>query len=314
MVEPLVEQELSDGVLLGQYVQESSQEAFRQVVERHAGAVHRACLRQLAGNHSHADDATQATFILLADKADELLDHPSVAAWLIRSARYVAANLRRKEQRRDKYEDQVVTMMPPPPVDQDPNAERENLEEIRMHIDAVLDELPEKTRLAVVLHHLEGRPQREVAEVLGCSEEAAKKRIQYGVKRMRDLLSRRGVAATVPLLLILLTQEASAATTVAPGLFLPVLLPVPPHWNCTHWPPPLDKNLAPRQRNQPEHWHRDFFKRDSQRERCGPDHAGGVMVSRRSAGDQYRRTCRYPVRASSGTSRRTRSVYLDPSS
>ena len=204
---------MSDAQLLVQYLDNGCEFAFQELVERHGGMVQRVCMRQLAGDPDLADDAAQATFLLLADKGHELREHTCLAAWLATSARFQAANLRRKEQRRVGYELQAGQHINAtrPFREQGPDRHAEQ-SEIRQHIDDALATLPEKTRSAVILHHLEGHPQRDVASMLGCNVEAVKKRIQYGVRKLRERLPHRELALAS--LLAILSDEASAAESV----------------------------------------------------------------------------------------------------
>ena len=189
---------IADHQLLAQYVA-GNQDSFRVLVERYIGLVAAACRRELRSAPDQVDDATQACFLVLADKAAELCSqtsYTSLGTWLHRTARFAAANLRRKEQRRSRYEHE---------------AGREMSEQLRLHahddgpfagleehLDEALETLPVKTREAVIQHYLMGRPQREVAEELGCSEEAARSAFNTG---SRNCVS--SCPATAPILRLL---------------------------------------------------------------------------------------------------------------
>src|SRR3954464_14845222 len=91
----------TDGQLLRQYVEDSSQNAFAQLVRRHTGFVYAAARRQ---SPHQAEDVMQAVFILLAQKAKSLLGKQQITGWLFQAVRNVASNARRTEQRRLKHE------------------------------------------------------------------------------------------------------------------------------------------------------------------------------------------------------------------
>lgn len=199
---------VSDGALLARFVAERSQTAFQAVVERHAGLVLAACRRRLGPDAALAEDATQAVFLVLAAKAKGLTGSASVAGFLVRTAGYASANLQRQERRRRRREQEV--QMDATCRDDDPD-QGDDRAHLRRRLDAALDRLPEKAREAVILHHLEGRPQAEVARLLGCSEDAAKKRIHYAIERLRHLLGLRGAAVSATALAGLLAVEAGVA-------------------------------------------------------------------------------------------------------
>src|SRR5579862_7243482 len=89
----------SDQILLRQFVRTRSQAAFDQLVRRHGGLVHASILRKVR-DRSLAEDATQAVFLVLAQKAPALVDRPALAGWLLKTARFAAIDVLRKEGRR----------------------------------------------------------------------------------------------------------------------------------------------------------------------------------------------------------------------
>ena len=97
-----------DGELLGGYASGGDDSAFAEVVRRHGDMVLAACRRVVGG--AGAEDAAQATFMLLARKAGSLSDRDSVAGWLLTSARFVAQAQLRSETRRARREREVVAM------------------------------------------------------------------------------------------------------------------------------------------------------------------------------------------------------------
>src|SRR5437867_581660 len=98
-----------DAELLGEYVERGSDEAFRSLVEQHAGIVYSAALR-IVRNESMAEEVTQAVFIILARKAPSLRRKATLAGWLYRTARFVALEALRAESRRQKHTQEFAEM------------------------------------------------------------------------------------------------------------------------------------------------------------------------------------------------------------
>lgn len=183
----------SDIELLEAYAQRHSEEAFRELVDRHLDVVYSAALRQLGEPHA-AREATQSAFLALAGKAGQLPPGTVIVGWLHRAVHFAARNLRRTEARRRHWEDEAA--MVNIPDDSEPSLG----EEVLAHVDGVLAELEAIDRDAVVLRFLQQKSLRDVAQALGTSEEAAKKRVQRALEKMRLLLLRQGATITVALL------------------------------------------------------------------------------------------------------------------
>src|SRR5262245_37081541 len=103
---------LSDIELLEAYAGQRSEEAFREVVERHVDFVYSAALRQLRNPHL-AEEATQSAFIALAGKAGQLRRQTIIAGWLQRAVHFAALKLQRSEARRKHWEEEAATMNVP---------------------------------------------------------------------------------------------------------------------------------------------------------------------------------------------------------
>ena len=209
----------TDHQLLASYVRHHSEHAFRELVERHINLVHSAALRESTSNASLAEDITQAVFTELARRATELVRHPALAGWLYTCVRRMAANLRRAEDRRQRREQEALTMnelLGPDPTDQ-------LWHQVRPVLDDVMHELNEADRTAVVLRFFEGRSLKEVGLALGLTENAARMRVERSLEKLHGLLSRRGVTSTASTLAGVLVVGAAMvappalAATVATG-------------------------------------------------------------------------------------------------
>src|SRR5580698_5108563 len=96
----------SDMELLREYAANNSGAAFAALVSRHINLVHAVAMRH-AGNPQHAEEITQAVFIILARKAGSLRAGTVLSGWLFHTARLTAANLLRSEMRRAKREQEA---------------------------------------------------------------------------------------------------------------------------------------------------------------------------------------------------------------
>ena len=94
---------MTDLDLLRQYARSGCQQAFGELVRGHIDMVYATCLRRL-GNRQDAEDATQAVFVALAEKAAELTDKTVLGGWLYRAATYICLDMLRKAKRREEHE------------------------------------------------------------------------------------------------------------------------------------------------------------------------------------------------------------------
>src|SRR5262245_5688207 len=132
----------SDIALLRDYVERGSEDAFATLVGRHVGLVFSAALRQARNPHL-AQEIAQATFLVLARKADRLDEQTVLSAWLYRTARFAAADALKLQARRIQYE-QEAGQMPP---DQSDGA----WNEVAPFLDEAMNHLSETDRTAVLL-------------------------------------------------------------------------------------------------------------------------------------------------------------------
>ena len=185
---------LTDGQLLDLFADragESAELAFAALVERHGPMVHRVCRRMLGGAHD-ADDAFQATFLILARRAEAIRRRESVGPWLFGVALRVASCDRDARERRRARERRAGERM----LEQEARRSREA--EGRSELAGVVLEevgrLPERYREAVVLCDLEGLGHEEAARLLGCPIGTVKSRQARGRERLRGRLALRGLA------------------------------------------------------------------------------------------------------------------------
>ncbi|MBN1672097.1 MAG: sigma-70 family RNA polymerase sigma factor [Kiritimatiellae bacterium] len=195
-----------DQQLIETYVRDKSEGAFRQIVERYGQLVYSAAYRRLRDHHL-AEDASQATFIILARKAHRLGPKIMLGGWLWRTATFCARNLARQRVAREHREQSAE-----PAGQSDGEALWERL---APELDAALETLSARNRETLVAHYLLEKPRQEVAREFGVHIDTVNKRIQSGLEKLRRALTRRGVAVSSGLLAAALTERAAEAVSVA---------------------------------------------------------------------------------------------------
>jgi RNA polymerase sigma factor (sigma-70 family) len=199
---------LSDGQLLGRFVEHGDPAAFAALVKRHGPMVWGAC-RRLLGHHD-AEDAFQAAFLVLFRKAASVRPREMLASWLHGVARQAALHARRAAVRRGARERQLREM-PQPAA-----AERESWTDLRPVLDHELNRLPAKHRVVVVLCDLEGKTRKEAARVLGWPEGTVAGRLARARAALAKRLARHGLAVTGAALAAVLSVGAASAGVPAP--------------------------------------------------------------------------------------------------
>jgi uncharacterized protein (TIGR03435 family) len=202
---------MDDWQLLRDYATRNSEEAFRALVDRYAGLVYHAALRQ-AGNPHTAEEVTQAVFIALAQKADRIPRSTILSGWLFRATRFACNNLAREQIRRQRREQEAVMME----TILRPNDTASVWEQIVPHLNDALDKLPRKDREAVLVRFFQDKSHRELARTLGVSEDAAKVRISRALEKLRLIFARQGFA--VPSAVLLATISAHGTQAAPSGL------------------------------------------------------------------------------------------------
>lgn len=205
----------SDGQLLGRFLahdDSGSEPAFAALVERHGPMVLGVCRRLLVDAHL-AEDAFQATFLVLARRARSVRNRDALGGWLHRVARRIALRVRVREDRgkaRRRPEAGEVAVE---------YADRVEGGELRSVIDQEVDRLADAQRLPVVLCCLEGLSHEEAAQRLRWPLGTVKSRLARGRRRLRERLVRRGFAPSAAIAMGSLGLfEAEAAAALPPAL------------------------------------------------------------------------------------------------
>ena len=195
----------SDGELLERFVERREGAVFEALVHRHGPMVWGVCRRVLRDHHD-AEDAFQASFLILARKASAVLPRERLGNWLYGVAYQTARKARAMRAKRRVREIQVSGLPEPMAVPDDP---RDHLLPL---LDQELSRLPQKYRIPIVLCDLEGRTHKEAASQLGCPIGTVSSRLSRARAMLARRLSRRGVSLSAGSLAVLLAQEASAAS------------------------------------------------------------------------------------------------------
>jgi RNA polymerase sigma factor (sigma-70 family) len=206
-----------DSELLARFARTNAEDAFAELVKRHVNLVYSAALRQVAGDAHLAQDVAQTVFTDLARKAGSLARRESLTGWLYTSAHFAAAKIIRTETRRRDREETFMREAEDSGTGVSPvqSASEADWETLRPALDAVMHELKEADREAVLLRYFENRPFAEVGAQLGLNENAARMRVERALEKLRTAFARRGGAATAALASVL---SANAVTLAPAGL------------------------------------------------------------------------------------------------
>ena len=205
---------LSDRQLVEQFLASRDDSVFEVIVRRHGPMVYRVCWRALQ-QEQDAEDALQATFLVLAQKLHTVRKHSSLASWLHGVAYRVALKAKAQAVSRQRHERAASTSRAVPP-------DELRWKELRVVLDAELAQLPEKWRLPLILCYLEGRTQEEAAGQLSCSEKTLRRRLDEARAALGRRLSRRGVIWPAALSAVLLS-DCVAPAAVKLGLVGPTV-------------------------------------------------------------------------------------------
>jgi RNA polymerase sigma factor (sigma-70 family) len=198
----------SDAELLEIFLTRKDETAFAALVRRHGPMVLNTCRRVLRLRHD-AEDAFQATFLILARKAALVRKRPALASWLYGTAYRTALSIQRAVRRRRVHEARARVIAP-----SDPSADLA-WREVQLVLEEEIQRLPERYRAVFVLCCLESKPRTEVARLLNLKEGTVSSRLDHARKRLQAGLARRGVTLSGVLAATALTQPAASAALPA---------------------------------------------------------------------------------------------------
>jgi RNA polymerase sigma factor (sigma-70 family) len=194
----------TDGQLLASFIDQKDEAAFEALVRRHGPMVFGVC-RRIVGNHHDAEDAFQATILVLARKAASVRPRERVANWLHGVALRTAMKAKAMTARRRGREKQVTEIPEPEVVQQD------QWRDLQPLVDQELNGLPENYRLPILLCDLEGQTIKEAAQQLGWPQGTVAGRLDRGRKLLAKRLGSRGVVLSAGALAAVVSQNVASA-------------------------------------------------------------------------------------------------------
>jgi RNA polymerase sigma factor (sigma-70 family) len=199
---------LSNRQLLEQFAARRDEAAFTELVRRHGPLVWSVC-RNVLGHDQDAEDAFQATFLVLARRPASVRNAEALAGWLHGVAHRVALKAKRTAARRRRHEHQARCPSPSPPI----------AESAWRVLQAALDEevcnLPDRLRAPFLLCCLQGKGPALTAQELGCKVATVHTRVSEARRELLQRLARRGVSLSAALCAVDLFRQAAASALPA---------------------------------------------------------------------------------------------------
>lgn len=195
---------LTDRDLLARF-SEGDQAAFEIILNRHANMVLGVC-RRLLPTIQDAEDACQATFLILAWKAQSGVWQSSIANWLYTTARRVASKANRTIARRQKHESGAT---PNPPISV---LDQLTGREVFAALDEELEKLQSIYREPLALCYLQGLSREEAAIRLGIPAGTLKSQLERGRQKLADALTRRGIVVSIGMMALAASSSAGASS------------------------------------------------------------------------------------------------------
>lgn len=195
---------LPDASLLDEFLARRDESAFEELLRRHGPAVLRVCRRHL-GAGQDAEDAFQATFLVLTRRAEAIRRIDDVGYWLRGVARRISTRARIQVDRDRSRKGAIVDFA------EVAGPEEPDHDDLRPALRAEVERLPEKYRRPIELCYWEGLSNDQAAERLDCPTGTVKWRLSRARELLRDRCLRRGIAMSV--LLLFRTVRAEAASS-----------------------------------------------------------------------------------------------------
>src|SRR5262245_61958593 len=218
-VEDPRQRDFSDLDLLQRFVKDHDEAAFAVLIRRYGRTVFSVC-RCVLPCESDAEDAFQATFLVLARRAESIRKGQSLGSWLYGVAHKTALKARANAATRRSHEAKALVLAASSPVDD------LTWREVQAVLHDELNRLPEPLRAPLILCYLESRTLDEAARALGCGKGALRGKLERARQLLQSRLARRGIgpmafvgvlAVTTTASADLVVSTAQAASSVAAG-------------------------------------------------------------------------------------------------
>ena len=202
---------MDNSALIKEYARTGSEPAFAELVERHIGLVYSAALRQVRNPHL-AEDVTQAVFIILARKAGQLSHRATLSGWLLQATRYAASVQLRAAVRRSQREQEAFMQST-----LNESREADTWEQLRPLLDEAMVALGDADRDVLVMRYFENKTAREIGGALRINEQAAQRRANRALEKLRRYFHKRGVRSTTMLIAGVLSANSIQAAPIGLG-------------------------------------------------------------------------------------------------
>ncbi len=193
---------MNDGQTIPEVGHATAQAQMPQLTRRHLDWVYCLCLRSVR-DPALAEDVTQCVFMALLKKSGRIPQEANISGWLFKTARHCCNRALRNDNTRRRHERAAARMRPDAVAVEAPMRD----EELIPLLDEQLARLSQADRTALLLRYYERRSLREVGDVLGISDEAAKKRVQRAVEKLRSRMTRRQMPLTSEALTAILADK-----------------------------------------------------------------------------------------------------------
>ena len=207
VVGPAAAADISDGLLLERFLRQQDARAFEILVQRHAGLVLGVCERVLR-HRQDAEDAFQATFMVLVRQGSSMMGRGNIAGWLYGVAFRTSLYARRRTARRRSVETRGSSREIGGDI-----ALEVIWRDLRPVLDDELSRLPAKYRDPIVLCYLEGQTNEQAARTLGWTKGTVSGRLARARDLLRERLTRRGLALSSAIVAVALTRNAATAAS-----------------------------------------------------------------------------------------------------
>ena len=167
---------MNDRTLVDNYINHKSEKAFRQLYQAKTPRLYQMALR-LTQDPTRSDDLIQEMWTVAARKLDDFKWQSELRTWLTGILINIYRTERRKEQKNNETDSEILITTPAPPLDDDMHA---------VDLEKAIKSLPPGYRQSIILHDIEGYKHKEIAEILDITEGTSKSQLYYARRAIRE--------------------------------------------------------------------------------------------------------------------------------